>query len=503
MRNGPDQRHAPLFPEGRHWFDGDGMIHWCHLSAGDGAQSYGCSYVETQGFKEEREKGGEALYCGIKQSPILDLVLHGMWSKVRNFPTPDRPWWVIQTKNTANNGLLVTGKGTLLATYEAGSPYEIRFERSGGGGADSSTLRLVTEGVYTPTQRDAPVHPILGAYNHYLHNFTAHAKVCPRTNEVIFLSYDLIGQRFSVGVLDSDDSLVSMETFEFPFAEGEACMMHDFAITEGKVVLMAHPLLFDKEQSMGGGVPFTYDMSAPSFFGILDRRRGGSGGLGTEAEVSWVEADNCYCFHSMACWEEGETVHLYAHRLDVTGALGMATFRRDGNEERPLVEEKARLHKWTLQTAGRGEARGKVVESREVGAERIYSDFPEINPEYTGRPVRYGYSLRISEGKSAGDGVPLFDRVMKMNLEEETVEASWESEGKVMDDMTFVPDPNRQEEDGGWLLFFSHQLEASKSFLEILDASTLTLQCTVELPRIPLGFHATFVPVEVVKTMIG
>ena len=73
---------------------------------------------------------------------ILGMVF-GMLSKLRHFPTPDRPWWVIQTKNTANNGLAVTGRGKLLATYEAGSAYEIEMERRSNGKAV-----LVTKGVY-------------------------------------------------------------------------------------------------------------------------------------------------------------------------------------------------------------------------------------------------------------------------------------------------------------------------------------------------------------------
>ena len=63
---------------------------------------------------------------------MLPLVLWGFYSKFRNLllrGSPDRPYWVIQQKNTANNGLVRTPAGRLLATYEAGSPYEIELVR--------------------------------------------------------------------------------------------------------------------------------------------------------------------------------------------------------------------------------------------------------------------------------------------------------------------------------------------------------------------------------------
>ena len=66
-------------------------------------------------------------------------------------------------------------------------------------------------------------------------------------------------------------------------------MMHDFAITETKIVILAHPLLFNLEQSMRGGLPFTYDLSAPSYFGVIDRAPGKGG------EIQWIQAENCYC----------------------------------------------------------------------------------------------------------------------------------------------------------------------------------------------------------------
>ena len=55
-------------------------------------------------------------------------------------------------------------------------------------------------------------------------------------------------------------------------------------------------------------------------------------------------------------------------------------------------------------------------------------------------------------------------------------------------------------EDGGWLLFFSHALTGDRSWLEILDAADIAAGpvCSVELPNVPIGFHATWVDAALV-----
>ena len=502
LRNGPDSRLPALFPEATHWFDGDGMVHWVRLpgdaarvEAGSGAEAeYGSAYIETQGYLEE-ECAGKAKYCGLLQSPILPLVLWGFWSKIRNaIHGPDRPYWVIQQKNTANNGLLRTGGGRLLATYEAGSPYELRLVQEEGG-----RTRLETVGVYRPgggAGRGLGVRRG-GGNNKWLHNFTAHAKVCPTTKELIFISYDLIGKKFYVGIMGPDDELRSLQDFDY--VGGTSTMMHDFAITESRIVVMNHPLNFNLEQSMKGGVPFTYDRSAASHFGIIDRNLVSAAGP-RAAEIQWIPAENCYCYHSLNCWDDPDDcalLHLYAHRTEETGGLGLATFLGEDGGIHDSSPGKGRgrvdnpqLHKWSLRT-GNG---AQVVESRNECT--FFSDFPDINPQFVGRPCRFGYSLRISETAAVGD-VPLFDAVLKHDLKMSSCETLPLEKGRVAGDITFVPDESRAtQEDGGWILFMSHSLTGDQAWLDVIDAADFTSGpvASIRLPHVPIGFHSTWVP---------
>ena len=405
-----------------------------------------------------------------------------------------------------------------MATYEAGSPYEIKLVRDGD--EWQGKTRLETVGLFTPKSKQNAA-----SFNHWLHNFTAHSKSCPVTvsnapnlclydgwidsysfvlcvslsffryqkEELLFISYDLIGSKFHVGVMSDEDELLSMETFNYP--NGEASMMHDFAITESKIIIMCHPLLFNLEQSMQGGLPFTYSTTHSSFFGVIERRRNANGeGGGCGSEIQWIEAENGYCYHSMAAYDDAESeglVHLFAQKLAATGALGMATFKEDGRQlENYEVQELAKLHKWTLDTVKKGEGKGKILESS-VQCE-VPSDFPEINPQYVGRKCRFGYSQQISSAFDAGGGVPLFNKLLKHDLHSKTFEAL-DLGGKVGGDMVFVPDASRSgQEDGGWILYFTHDVEdETRCWLEVVDAEDITAgpMAMVELPFIPIGFH--------------
>jgi carotenoid cleavage dioxygenase-like enzyme len=233
---------------------------------------------------------------------------------------------------------------------------------------------------------------------------------------------------------------------------------------------------------------------------------------------------------------DGEVVHLYAQKLAATGALGMATFEENGQ---PLgdfeVKELAQLHKWTIKTNAGAEGRtspsedggggGVILDSRSECD--VHSDFPEINPEYVGRKCRFGYSMQISDTHDAGGGVPLFDKLLKhdfdhpgkyevLDLNDQSTRSSSSSgyrgvgKGKVAGDLCFVPDKKRSDsEDGGWILYFTHSLvhgekeegrERGLSWLEVVDAQNISAGpvAIVELPFIPIGFHATWVPEEFV-----
>ena len=97
-------------------------------SAKKAAASYGRAYVRTKNFEREAARG-ESLYTGTRHHPRVARASSRLFTKVfEDWRAPDSPFWVVQSKNTANNGVKAHA-GTLLATYESGSAYELELSR--------------------------------------------------------------------------------------------------------------------------------------------------------------------------------------------------------------------------------------------------------------------------------------------------------------------------------------------------------------------------------------
>ena len=115
------------------------------------------------------------MYTGLRDiTPVWRVLLPRLFTKiVEDWRAPDSPFWVVQSKNTANNGVKAHA-GALLATYESGAAYEVELNKS-----------LKTRGV-------CDFRGSFGTADYWLDNMTAHAKTCPATGELVYMGYNLI-----------------------------------------------------------------------------------------------------------------------------------------------------------------------------------------------------------------------------------------------------------------------------------------------------------------------
>ena len=115
------------------------------------------------------------MYTGLRDiTPVWRVLLPRLFTKiVEDWRAPDSPFWVVQSKNTANNGVKAHA-GALLATYESGAAYEVELNKS-----------LKTKGV-------CDFRGSFGTADYWLDNMTAHAKTCPATGELVYMGYNLI-----------------------------------------------------------------------------------------------------------------------------------------------------------------------------------------------------------------------------------------------------------------------------------------------------------------------
>ena len=292
--------------------------------------SYGRRYVRTRGFEQE-SAANRSLFTGLRDiNPIWRVLLPRLFEKVVNWATrgPDSPFWVIQSKNTANNGVKLHA-GRLLATYESGSAYELELGRE-----------LRTKGL-------CDFSGTFGAADYWLDNMTAHAKTCAETGEMVYIGYNLIDtdgdgkSDVTVGVVDGASGA---RTRRGVVRAERPSMQHDVGITRSRVVLLDGPLVFDLDRVMSGGLPFAFENDLSMRLGIVRRRdipatrtrtrtRSPSGERekppsDDPVEVAWVDTgEPCFAYHVVNCYDDPadpDVVVIDACKADGTNALGMA-----------------------------------------------------------------------------------------------------------------------------------------------------------------------------------
>jgi len=306
VRNGPNPQFDPI---GRyHWFDGDGMLHGVRLR--DGKASYRNRFIQTRGWKEERE-AGKALYTGMLEPPDLKKILTG-----------GSPF-----KNAANTALVYHAK-KLLALWEGGNPHEIRVP----------DLATVGEETFGGKLR---------------HAFTAHPKVDPKSGEMFAFGYDVQKPYLRYSVFDAGGALVRTVPIDLP----RPTMMHDFAVTEHHAVFFDLPAIFDVPAMLAGEPGITWQPEHGARIGVLPR-------AATSGEsVRWFELPPFYVFHFLNAWESAD-----GKTISVVGCRNERMPVSFGDDEVGPVQP--RLHRWTIDLAG-GDVAEEQLDDRPCDFPRV------------------------------------------------------------------------------------------------------------------------------------
>nr|AFJ94680.1 carotenoid cleavage dioxygenase 1 [Vitis vinifera] len=457
VRVGPNPKFSPV--AGYHWFDGDGMIHGLHIK--DGKATYVSRYVRTSRLKQEEYFGGAKFMRIGDLKGLFGLLMVNMQMLRAKLKILDVSYGT-GTGNTA----LVYHHGKLLALSEADKPYVLKVLEDG----DLQTLGMLD-------------------YDKRLtHSFTAHPKVDPFTGEMFSFGYSHTPPYITYRVISKDGFMHE----PVPITISDPIMMHDFAITENYAIFMDLPLYFrPKEMVKEKKLIFTFDATKKARFGVLPRY------AKNELHIKWFELPNCFIFHNANAWEEEDEVVLITCRLenpdlDLVGGDVKEKLENFGNE---LYEMR-----FNMKTC--------IASQRKLSASSV--DFPRVNESYTGRKQRYVYGT-ILDSIAKVTGIIKFD----LHAEPDTGKSKLEVGGNVQgifdlgvgrfgSEAVFVPrEPGiTSEEDDGYLIFFIHDEKTGKSYVNVIDAKTMSPDpiAIVELPnRVPYGFHAFFVTEEQLK----
>jgi carotenoid cleavage dioxygenase-like enzyme len=360
-------------------------------------------------------------------------------------PFADNP---TREKDTANTDVVFHHDRLLALWYRAGTPYAL----------DPVTLETIEADDFGGSLRC---------------EVSAHAKVDERTGELMFFDYGITPPYMRYGVVGADGRVNHFVPIDLPGPR----LPHDMAITERYSILMDLPLVNDVNAQRSGRYRLLFEPDLPSRFAVIPR-------YGGAADVRWFEADPCYIYHSINAWEDGNEIVLDACRVkrpkprpDLSGPLAqMLTYLRLD----------AHVHRYRFDLVS-GRTREEVIDDDN-------SEFPAINLGMTGRRARYAYNMHISPEKTL-----LFDGLMRYDLETASVQTRWFGDGRWGSEASFAPRPGATEEDDGYLISYVYDERERHTEVVVLDAADVTgeLVCRIEVPaRVPLGFHATWVPGE-------
>lgn len=430
VRNGPNPKFEP---EGHyHWFDGDGMLHAIHLE--DGKATYRNRWIRTNNFHDEAA-AGKSLWQGL------------MGKLAANMQRPLNRG--VPLKDTANTAVAFHNGKLLAGWYMCGDLYDI------------DPITLETKGIAN--------------YNNTLSSKAmAHVKVDEVANEMMFFDYELTGSYLAYGVVNGNGTVKHFTKVPTPGPR----IPHDMGITKNYSILMDLPLIYDLNlmAKTGKAIP-VFKKELPSRFGIIPR-------FGDASQVKWFEAEPCYIYHTINCWEEGDEIIMDCC-INPT-----PTPQKDLPKGTPAVEKlnaylrlNAYLHRYRFNM--------KTGETKESQLDDLGTEFPLMNSQYLGRKSKYAYNQRLELSKTLR-----FDAIVKYDTEKQTSVTHEYGEHKYGSESPFIPRPNAQSEDDGYVISFVTDARENTSEVIIVDAQNMDQPplARILLPqRVPLGFHACWV----------
>jgi all-trans-8'-apo-beta-carotenal 15,15'-oxygenase len=353
------------------------------------------------------------------------------------------------TKQPANTSVLLW-QGRLFATCEADKPYEMAP-------GDLSTLGVSSLG-------GVLVGP-----------FSAHAHAVPaRRSTYNFGVGHGRSSQVDVYALPEQGAARRMATFDL---EGIR-VNHDFAATDTHLVFAFAPQYLSLVNTV-----LLRKSPVGSAKWIAKR--------GTEIVVIPIDdptrirrfrVDAFMLEHVVNAFDDGDDVVIdctyYAHADGLERFVGGLT---SGRIDAPLRSEVRRIRVGKTRDVARSEA---ILERR--------VELPRVSPRVDGKRHRYAYAVEFpAEGP--------FGPLLKHDLESGRVDAYRPGSGQYLGEGVFVPRPDGQGEDDGWVLTMVYDAGSDVSRLEVLDARTIAdgpiAACHFD-HRVPFGFHGAFAPRE-------
>ncbi|QLE59090.1 carotenoid oxygenase family protein [Nostoc sp. TCL26-01] len=440
FRNGPgllDVNGQPI----HHPFDGDGMI--SRIAFVNGRAHFRNRFVRTEGYLAE-QKAGKILHRGVfgTQKP-------GGWlANIFDF----------KLKNIANTNVIYWGD-KLLALWEAAEPYLL----------EPHTLETLGKEYF---------HGVLSAGE----AFGAHPRFDPSCEQdngapclVNFSIKPGLSTAITIFELNLAGEIVRKNSHNVP----GFCFIHDFLITPHHCIFFQNPVNFNPIPFAlglrGAGECIQVQPNQPTRIIVIPRfpQRG-------KTEVKILEVASGFIFHHVNAFEVGEEIFVDSICYDSLPEVEPESDFRQVDFEAIAPGQLWRFY-LNLQD---GTVQRKLIEGR-------CCEFPTIHPANVGRSYRYLY---IGAAHAEFGNAPL-QALLKIDMESGTRQLWSAAPRGFVGEPVFVPRPDSQQEDDGWVIAIVYDAAHHRSDVVILDASDLSKDAIARLHlkhHIPYGLHGNF-----------
>jgi all-trans-8'-apo-beta-carotenal 15,15'-oxygenase len=446
----PQELYGTLFRNGpglldingqrvHHPFDGDGMI--SRITFSNGRAHFRNRFIRTSAYLEE-QKAGKILYRGV-------------------FGTQKPGGWLanafdFKLKNIANTNVIYWGS-QLLALWEAADPHRLNPE----------TLDTLGKEHFDGVLSEGEA-------------FAAHPRFDPSTvqdgGEPCLVNFSIkpgLSTTITIFELNTKGKIIRKHAHNVPgFA-----FIHDFAITPNYCIFFQNPVTFNPIPFVlgmrGAGECVKFQPHQPTRIVIISRNP-------QQREVKIIETHSGFVFHHANAFEVEDEVVVdsicYESLPEVEPESDFREVDFDALKPGQLWRFHINLKDKTVQR--------ELLESR-------CCEFPTMHPQKVGRPYRYVY---MGAAHTEMGNAPL-QAFLKVDLESGNRQLWSAAPRGFVSEPIFVPRPNSEIEDDGWVLALVYNSEYHRSDVVILDAKDFHKGAIARLHlkhHVPYGLHGNF-----------
>jgi len=116
--------------------------------------------------------------------------------------------------------------------------------------------------------------------------------------------------------------------------------VHDFIVTRNHLLFPVLPITGSLQRAMGGQPAYAWEPEKGTHVGVMKRN-------GAAKDIVWFRGENCYVFHVMNAWEDGNRIV-----ADVMQFEEAPLFPHPDGRPTDPKKSRAKLCRWTFDLAG-------------------------------------------------------------------------------------------------------------------------------------------------------